>query len=200
MQWLTSIFRPGVLPEPLPLWVILGWNQGPIELQPELHHTCVPCSLRQHELNDSSEILPLCLIVPISNRKDFNKIICWSVAKLCPTISWTAACQSSLSFTVSWSLFKFMSIESIMPSNRFILCHLLLLLPLLFPSIRIFSNELTLHTRWPKYWSFSFSISPSNKNSVLISFRIDWFDRLAFQGTLKSLLQHHNSKTSILWH
>ena len=92
-----------------------------------------------------------------------------------------------------------MSIESLMPSNHLILCHLLLLLPSIFPSIRVFSNESVLHIRWPKYWSFSFSISPSNEYSRLISFRIDWLDLLAVQGTLKSLLQHHSSKASILW-
>ena len=101
---------------------------------------------------------------------------------------WTAACQASQSFTISWSLLKFMSIMSVMPSNHLILCHSLLLLPSMFPSIRVFSNVLTLLIRWPKYWSFSFSISPSNEYSGLISFRIYWFDRLAFQGTLKSLL------------
>ena len=111
---------------------------------------------------------------------------------------WTAACQASLSFTVSWSLLKLMSIESVMPSNCLILCCPLLLLPSIFPSIRVFSNKLALHIRWPNYWSFSFSISPSNECSRLISFRIDWFDFLAVQGTLKSLLQYHSSKTSIL--
>ena len=109
---------------------------------------------------------------------------------------WTAAHHASLSFTISWSLHKLMCIESVMPSNHFILCHPLLLLPLIFPSIRIFSNESTLCIRWPKYWSFS--ISPSNEYSGLISCRIYWFDLLAVQGTLKSLLQHHNSKASIL--
>ena len=113
--------------------------------------------------------------------------------------SWTAACQASLSFTISKSLLKLMSIELVMPSNHLILCCPLLLLPSVFPSIRIFSNELALHIRRPKYWSFSFSISPFNENSRLISFRIDWFDFLAVQGTLKSLLQHHSSKASILW-
>ena len=93
-----------------------------------------------------------------------------------------------------------MSIESVMPSNHLILCHPLLLLPSLFPSIRVFSNELPLHMRWPKYWSFSLNISPSNEHPGLISFRMDWLDLLAVQGTLKSLLQHHNSKASILWH
>ena len=111
---------------------------------------------------------------------------------------WTTACQTSLSLTVSQSLLKFISIKPVMPSNHLILCHPLLLLPSLFPSIRVFSNEPVLHIIWPKYWSFSFSISPSNEYSGLISFRIDWFDLLAVQGTLKSLLQHHNSKASIL--
>ena len=113
---------------------------------------------------------------------------------------WTAAHQASLSFTISRSLLKFMSIESVMPSNHLILCHPLLLLPSVFPSIRVFSNASVLHIRWPKYWSFSFNISPSNEYSRLISFRMDWLDLLAVQGTLKSLLQHHSSKASILWH
>ena len=111
---------------------------------------------------------------------------------------WTAACQVSLSFTISWSLLKFMSIELVMSPNHFILCHLLLFLPSIFPSIRVFSNEMALRIRWPKYWSFSFSISSSNDYSGLISFRIDWFDRLAVWGTLKSLLQHNSSKASVL--
>ena len=111
----------------------------------------------------------------------------------------TATCQASLSITHSWSLLKLMSIESVMPSNHLILCHPLLLLPSIFPSIRIFSNESVLHIRWPKYWSFSFSIIPSNEYSGLVSFRMDWLDLLAVQGTLKSLLQHHNSKASMLF-
>ena len=110
---------------------------------------------------------------------------------------WTAACQVSLSITNCRSLLKLMSIKLVMPSNHLILCHSLLLLPSVFPSIRIFSNESVLHIRWPKYWSLSFSISPSNEYSGLISFRIDWFDLLAAQGTLKSLLQHHSSKVQI---
>ena len=114
-------------------------------------------------------------------------------------IPFTAACQGFLSFTISLSLLKLMSIEWVMPSSHLILCHPLLLLPSIFPSIRVFSNRSALHIRWPKYWSFSFSISPSNDYSRLISFRIDWFDLLAVQGTLKSLL-HHSSKASILWH
>ena len=112
-------------------------------------------------------------------------------------IPWTAAYQASLSITNSQSLLKLMSIESVMPSNHLILCHPLLLLPSFFPSIRVFSNESVLHLRWPKYWSFGFSIHPSNEYSELISFRIDWFDLLAVQGTHKSLLQYHSSKALI---
>ena len=111
---------------------------------------------------------------------------------------WTAARQASLSITNSRSLLKLMSIESVMPSTHLILCHPLLLLPSIFPSIRVFSDELVLPIRWPKYWSFSFNISPSNEYSGLISFRMDQFDLLAVQGTLKSLLQHHSSKASLL--
>ena len=112
--------------------------------------------------------------------------------------TWTAACQASLSITNSQSLPKLMSIESVMPSNHLILCHPLLLLPPIPPSIRVFSNESTLRIRWPKYWSFNFSIIPSKEIPGLISFRMDWLDLLAVQGTLKSLLQHHSSKASIL--
>ena len=111
---------------------------------------------------------------------------------------WTAACQASLSITNYQSLLKLMSIESVMPSNHLILCHPLLLSPSIFPSIRVFSNESVLRIRWPKYWSFSFKISPFNEYSELISFRIDWFELLAVQGTLKCLLQHYRSKASIL--
>ena len=110
---------------------------------------------------------------------------------------WTAAHQASLSFTICRSLLKLMSIDSVMLSNHLILCHPLLLLPSIFPSNKIFFNELALRIRWPQHWSFSFSTSPSNEYSGLISFRIDWFDLLAFQGTLKSLLEHHSSKASI---
>ena len=113
---------------------------------------------------------------------------------------WTAAHQVSLSFTISQSLLKLMSIESVMPSNHLILCHPLLPLPSIFPSIRVFSNELAVCIRWPKYQNFNFSISPSSENSGLISFRIDWFDLLSAQRTLRSLLQHHSSKASILQH
>ena len=113
---------------------------------------------------------------------------------------WIAACQASLSFTISQSLLKLMSIVSVMPSNHLIFCHPLFFLPSIFPSIRVFSSESALPIRWFKYWSFSFSISLSNEYSGLISFRIDWLDLLAVQGTLKSLLQHHSSKASILQH
>ena len=113
---------------------------------------------------------------------------------------WTATCQASLSITNSWSLLKLMSMESVMLHNHLIHCHSLLLLPSIFYSIRLFSNESVLPIRWPKYWSFSFSISPSNEYSGLISFKMDCFDLLAVQGTLKSLLQHHSSKASILQH
>ena len=118
--------------------------------------------------------------------------------RLFATLS-TAAHQSSLSFIISQSLLKLISIELAMPSNHLILCHPLLLLPSVFPSIRIFSNDSALPIRWPEYWSFSFGISPSNEYSGLISFRIDWFDVLAVQGTLESFLQYHSSKASVLW-
>ena len=124
-----------------------------------------------------------------------------SVTQSCPTVTpWVTARQASLSITNSRSSLKLMSIESVMPSSHLILCCPLLLLPLIPPSITIFSNESTLHMRWPKYWSFSFSISPSNEHPGLISFRMDWLDLLADQGTLKSLLQHHSWKASILQH
>ena len=131
--------------------------------------------------------------------------LCCSVAKSCPTLwdpmdsSMPPDSQASLSFTISQRLLKLLSIELVMPSNRLILCRPLLLLPSIFPSIGIFSSELALCIRWPKYWSFSFSISPSSEYSELISFRIDWFDLLAVQVTLKSLLHHHSSKASIIW-
>ena len=113
---------------------------------------------------------------------------------------WTEARQASLSIANSWNLLKLLSIESVIPSNHLILCHPLLLPPSIFPSIRVFSNELVLHIRWPKYWNFSFNISPSNEYSGLISFRMDWLGLLSVQGTLKSLVQHHSSKPSILRH
>ena len=124
-----------------------------------------------------------------------------SVTQSCPTLCNPMNCRTpGLPVHHSWSTAKPRSVESVMPSNHLILCHPLLLVPSIFPSIRLFSNESVPHIRWPKYWSFSFNISPSNENSGLISFRMDRLDLLAVQGTLKSLLQHHSSKASILWH
>ena len=131
------------------------------------------------------------LIIQFSLAQSFSCV--WLFAT-----PWTAARQACLSIANSRSLPKPMSIESVMPSNRLILCRPLLLLPSIFPSIRVFSNESALRTRWPKYWSFSFNVSPTNEHPGLISFRMDWLDLLAVQGTLKSLLQHHSSKASIL--
>ena len=136
--------------------------------------------------------------LPPASRR-FSSVWSLSRVQLFVTPS-TAAHQASLSITNSWSLPKLMSTELVMPSNHLILCLLLLLPPSIFPSIGVFSNELALHIRWPKYWSFSFNINLSNECSGLISFRMDWLDLLADQGTLKSLLQHHSSKASILWH
>ena len=116
------------------------------------------------------------------------------------TTPWTATPQASLSFTISRSFLKHMSVESMIPSNHLVLCRPLLLLPSILPHIRVFSSESALLIRWPKFWNFSFSTSPCNEYSELISFRIDWFDLLAVQGTLKSLLQQHSSKASVLWH
>ena len=130
---------------------------------------------------------------------DISSLQSLSHVRLFATL-WTSAHQASLSFTISQSLPKFMSTESMMPSNHLILCRPLLLLPSIFPSIKVFSNESALRIRWPKYWSFSYSISPSNEYSGLISFRMDWLDFLAVQRTLKSLLQQHSSVASILWH
>ena len=127
----------------------------------------------------------LCLVVQFSHSLKFNSVT-----------PWTATCQASRSISNPWSLLKLMCIESVMPSNHLILCLPLLLLPSIFPSIRVFSTESALHIRWPKYWSFSFSISPSNEYSGLIFFGIDWFDLIAAQETLKSLLQHHSSRVS----
>ena len=127
----------------------------------------------------------------------FSSVQLLSYVRLFAT-QWTAARQASLSITNSQSPLKPMSIESVMPYSRLILCHPLLLLPSIFPNIRVFSNESALHIRWPKYWSFTFSISPSNEHPGLISFRMDWLDLLAVHRTLKSLLQHHSSKASIL--
>ena len=158
----------------------------------------LPCGL----LRPPDTRFVLCLPKPSScgfpgGSVQFSSVQSLSHVQLFAT-PWTAARQASLSITNSWSLSKLMSIDSLMPSNHLILCRPLLLLPSIFPSIRVFSNESTLRIRWPKYWSFSFNISPSNEHPGLISFRMDWLDLLAVQGTLKSLLQHHSSKASIL--
>ena len=131
-------------------------------------------------------------------KYQFSSVQSLSHAQLFVT-PWTAAHRSSLFITNSWNLLKLMSIKLVMPSNHLILCCPLLLLPLIIPSIRVFSNQSVLLSRWPKYWSFSFSINPSNEYSGLIFFRIDWLDLLEVQGTLKNLLQHHSAKASILW-
>ena len=137
--------------------------------------------------------------VPSSIRYDVAVVQLLSSVRLF-SVPWTAARQASLSFTISPSLLKLMSIESVMPSNHLILCCPHLLLPSIFPSIKVFSNELALRIRWPNYWSFSFVIRPSNEHSGLTSFRTDWFELLAVQRTLKKLLQHHSSKALIIWH
>ena len=136
------------------------------------------------------------LVFQLQDEILYNNL--FSVTQLCLTFCDSMDC-SIPGFTISWSLLKPISIKLVMPPNHLILCHPLLLLPTVFPIIRISSNELALHIRWPEYCSFNFSISPSNKYSGLISFRIDWLDLLVVQGTLKSLLQHHSSKASILW-
>ena len=152
-----------------------------------------------HELRPDVPALGSDLTHGSGNPHQFSSVQSFSRVRLFAT-PWTAACQASSSITNSRSLPKLMSIESVMPSNHLILSRPLLLLPSIFPSIRVFSNESALCIRWPKYWSFSFSLSPSNEHPGLISFRMDWLDLLAVQGTLKSLLQHHSSKASILQH
>ena len=139
------------------------------------------------------ESLPLWMSVSISSVQSLSHVQLFATP-------WTITHQASLAITNSWNLLKLMSIPLMRLSNHLILCCPLLLMPSIFPSIRVFSNESALRIRWPKYWSFSLSISPSNEYSGLISFRMDWLDLLAVQGTLRSLLQHHSSKASILWH
>ena len=146
------------------------------------------CKVKKEEICQGS--LKLILVVALVVVQLLSSV--WLFAT-----PWATASQASLSFPISWSLLKLMSIESVLPSNHLILCHPFLLLPSICPWIRVFSGEMALHIRWPKYWSFSFSISPSNEYSGLISFRIDWFD-IAVPGTLKSLLQHYSSKASTL--
>ena len=159
-----------------------------------LSRTVSPASPNSH----SREVIVWTGWVPLTSVQ-FNSVQSRGHVQLFST-PWTTARQASLSITNSWSPPKLMCIESVMPSNHLILCCRLLLLPPSPPSIRVFSNESTLRIRWPKYWSFSFNISPSNEHPGLISFRMDGLDLLAVQGTLKSLLQHHSSKASILWH
>ena len=151
-------------------------------------------SFLKKELSYTGNILEFMKSFPIV----FSSVQLLSCVRLFVT-PWTTAQQASLSITNSQRLLKLMFIVSVMPSNHLILCCPLLLLSSIFPRIRVFSNESALQTRWPKYWSFNFSISPSNEYSGLISFKMDWLDLLAVQGTLKSLLQHHSSKASILW-
>ena len=154
--------------------------------------TCLLSSVHQHSLSGFSYQYHMPLLWS-SSVQSLSRVQLF-------VTPWTTAHQASLSITNSWSLPKLMSIESAMPSSHLILCRPLLLLPSIFPSICVFSNELALLIRWSKYWSFSFSISPSNEHSGLISFKMDWLDLLVVQGTLKSLLQHHSSKASILRH
>ena len=157
-------------------------------------------SLNQSSICEHLRCLHVLAIVhSITVNIHFSSVQLLSRVRLFVT-PWIAAYQVSLSITNSWSSLKFMPIESVMPSSHLILCHPLLLLPPIPSSIRVFSNESTLHMRWPKYWSFSFSISPSNEHPGLTSFRMDWLDLLAVQGTLKSLLQHHSSIASIFRH
>ena len=187
-----------LFPTPLPLFFWSPWIlfQNPVRSRPHIQHL--------HRGTCSLHLLPvyLCIIYakPLFKRSRDSPGSVQSLSHVWFFATpWTASCQASLSITNSRRLLKLMCIESVMPSNHLILCHPLLLLPSIFPSIRVFSSESVLCIRWPKYWSFSFSISSSNEYTGLISFRIDWFDLLAVQGTLKCLLQHHSSTASILW-
>ena len=176
-------------------WYIWNWKCGHrIGVCLCISHTNLDCGIFPHLLKSPYWILGT---APQSSER-FSLLLLLNHVQLIET-PWIATCQVSLYFTISRSLLKLMSIKSVMPSNHLIFRCPLLLLPSIFPSIRVFSNESVLHIRCPKYWNFSFSISPSNEYSELISFRMDWFDLLAVQGTLKSLLQHHSSKASILW-
>ena len=154
---------------------------------------CQSVSIHQYLLHRIPKILALVSSVQFSSVQSLSRV--WLFVT-----PWSAARQASLFIANSRSLLKLMSSESVMPSNHLILCHPLLLLPSIFSCIRVFSNESALRIRWPKYWSLSFNISPSNEHSGLISFRMNWLDLLAVRGTLKSLLQYHSSKASILWH
>ena len=173
-----------------------GWSLGSAELPRFFLWLHSPVSGSGMSLSPEVLLPVPFLLMTSTPDSQFSPIQSLSHVRLFVT-PWTAACQASLSITNSWSSLELTSIELVMPSNHLILCRPLLP-PSIFPSIRVFSNESVLHIRWPKYWSFSFSISPSNEYSGLISFRMDWFDLLAVQWTLKSLLQHHSSKASVL--
>ena len=163
-------------------------------------HTVIHCSIIHSNKISRTIYMHICR-ADWQNKSLYIHTVQFSHSIVSDSVSatpWTAAHQASLSITNSQSLLKLMSTESVMPSKHLILCHPLLLPPSIFPSIRVFSNYLILHIRWPKYWSFSFNISPSNEQSGLTSFKMNWLDLLAVQGTLKSLLQHHSSKASIL--
>ena len=185
-----------------------AWQPTPVFLPGESHgqSSLAGCSPWGHKESDTTQWLSMhasmllynCLESLVIN-KTFSSVQSLSRFRLFAT-PWIPAHQASLSITNSWSSLKFKFIESVMPSSHLILCRPLLLLPPIPPSIRVFSNDSTLCIRWPKYWSFSFSIIPSKVHPGLISFRMDWLDLLAVQATLKSLLQHRSSKASILWH
>ena len=170
-------------------WVAMPSSRGSSWLRDQTHVSCVFCTGRQILYHWATWE---------AQRKALSSVQSLSHVWLFAT-PWITACQASLSITNSQSSLKLMTIKLVMPSKHLILCRRLLLLSPIPPSIRVFSNESTLHMRWPKYWSFSFSISLSSEHSGLISFRMDWLDLLAVQGTLKSLLQHHSSKASFLW-
>ena len=183
------------LSSPSPPAFNLSWQEEKIDT------SFIYSSFKNRGLTNLTEVQARLVYWNLQNivKWEFSSVQSFSCVQLFVT-PWTAARQASLSITNSWSLPRLVSIESVMPSNHLILCHPLLLPPSVSPSIKVFSNESVLCIRWPKYWSFSFNISPSNEHSGLISFRMEWFDLLAVWGTLQSLLQHHCSKASILWH
>ena len=199
--WTLSISRKHSLVLVRPVNDSLNFIPAPPLLSSSSHLTLPHLCLHHHISSLTLSLPPPCYKDPMTTLVLQGSVQFSSVlSRIRPFATpWTAGRQASLSITNSRSLPKPMSIESVMPSSHLILCHPLLLLPSIFPSIRIFSNESALHIRWPKYWSFRFNISPSKEHSGLISFRMDWLDLLAVQGTLKSLLQHRSSKASVLW-